>query len=121
MLLFDSIDEIVVEGKGWAKIKEDLSTTDDALRNLSSKIKGYSQFKILNLLREKLEEEYNYDPSIIIELVGIGSGVVGVKEDIFIEITFELIVSTDKEFGIDLPVINVDMYSKDDIRLELRR
>jgi hypothetical protein len=118
-LIFDEIEEGIIKGRDWKKIEEDTGLGEETLKKLSLKLKGYSRVKIHNLIREKLEEQYGSDPNIVAELLGIEGTILDYKKgtEAFVVGRLEWSINTNDKIGIDLPVMEFYMLSKDDIKV----
>ena len=115
--IFNYVDEGVIEGKDWEAIKEDINGEEKDLKKLSSRLKGYSRISVRNVIREKLEKRYNFDPSIVAELQEIEAGVYGLREKAWVTATLGWAIKV-KDREIDSPVMVLHMYSKDNIKVE---
>jgi len=115
--LFNDIDEGVIEGRDWKKVKEYKEVREEALKKLSVKLKGYSRTNIENLIREKLEERYGSYSNIVADLIEYREGILGYENKAWVTVTLDWAIKV-KDREIDSPVMVLRMYSKDDIKVE---
>ncbi len=118
--LFNDINEGVIEGRDWKKVKEyNKGVREEALKKLSVKLKGYSRTNIENLIREKLEERYGSYSNIIADLIEYREGVLGYGNKAWVTVTLDWAIKDKVHHReIDSPVMVLHMYSKDNIKVE---
>jgi hypothetical protein len=116
--IFDEIERGIMGGSYWNQIKDDLDVNEETIKRLVERVRGYSKNEVCSLIRERLEEKYGINPEIIVEFVGMGIEVwPRTKTDIYILLVLEWSVNTEREVGIDAPVMELEIFSKDDVRV----
>ncbi len=112
----DYIEKNIVSGRGLHKVANRARLKEDLVKNLSLRLKNFSEKQFLTLLQQKIEDRHNADLGANAEILSVDLSVESENKKLFIwmDLICNIVIDNEAE---DKIKINIKIFSKNNIKI----